>query len=1248
LKTKYMRHVFVAGVLLLLLLSLLLIPVFAAKTVTPIANCVTVTDSNNTGQLSGDVVTVTASGFWSSKTNTVTITNIGSSKAVITFDYAATGQVSSFSETDYVGSKEITLEGGETYQMTISNPKQSMATTTATLSLSKFTYKPIIEGSVTITHNAYGTVKVDGSTIASGGTTGTITSEGAQFVATSISGASFVAWVNKDTNQILSQTATYDFKPSAASMNIEAVFAPTSGEPCFKISDTLYTSLAKALEAVASSSDKKIVQISSGTLTNSMYTIPNGVSLVVPYLATDTTIQTKTEIVEGPANSTYENANMKLYSGLYGNGPTANVLLPDKEVTYTLTIPKETTVTVASGGKFVIGGTIVAGNVSNTGISGGTAGPHSNVQLEGTLNVNGILSSCGYILGGGTVNVNSGGTLYQPFIFMDYINGQYVVASNDDKTFPFNRYAMINVQSDLHVVAGGVIKGYVDLYTSTVSVSFITVIERHNVACIPVIAQKEGLIRLTSGTLDISYDSTRYAKDDAHNAQGLYDRVGTTTMDFRGEASFNSFSLTINVAASDYVLDSSKDAFAIPYNYIINLSNPENGNGTYTIVSKVRLMPGATMTVEEGATLNVNDNGVLVIMDGFRDHSAVATTVDPANWNNFHYPSATVLENSPGINTGVANLIVNGTLNVASTGTFGGLVQTNGSGKILMNGKAGVEGFKVGSPNYEKLLGLMDNPVTGRTLYNVAARVRNCRGDVIKMEQGKVYYGYSGTAHEAGDCSYRVYLQNNSDTTTSLSIDINSTVVGTWCVETLIGATEPTCTATGLTEGTHCPDCKKTFVEQIVVDALGHNEVTDAAKAPTCTETGLTEGCHCSRCNEVFTAQEVIQALGHEWSAWSIDNATHTCTSACGNDSGHKISVLLEYRLNDYIWLNATVSSTAGNPVCSDASIAYEQYLIKKVLSNHITDSVKVSFTLNGTTPDLEIGFPAYAALLKSYIPEVEEERTDAQKKLYNLLTAMEKYGTAADVYFDPDADTTTGIDFDDLTCPNKDGEIVRPGTHPMGLQHGALNSYTYGEQTYQLKSLGASFFFDECITLRMNYAMQGFDTSKLNTGDTIVQIGVLVGNSGEYLVLSDPENGTVPEELRADDGKYDLAYILYGAGSSGQDENYPNLPGYSGTEKDNPVTSLDSVDFDAMYVNFDLKAKEYTQQFALRPFVVIQHSDTTCTVLYGEQYLYGLENYVYNICTNKKYDSQAKILAFRNFLVRTWDYALAADAKYK
>ncbi len=88
-------------------------------------------------------------------------------------------------------------------------------------------------------------------------------------------------------------------------------------------------------------------------------------------------------------------------------------------------------------------------------------------------------------------------------------------------------------------------------------------------------------------------------------------------------------------------------------------------------------------------------------------------------------------------------------------------------------------------------------------------------------------------------------------------------------------AVAPTCTATGLTEGSHCSRCDYKIAQK-VVDALGHVEVKDAAVAPTCTETGLTEGKHCSRCNVIIVKQETVPATDH--SHTSKETKAPTCT----------------------------------------------------------------------------------------------------------------------------------------------------------------------------------------------------------------------------------------------------------------------------------------------------------------------------------------------------------------------------------
>ena len=91
-------------------------------------------------------------------------------------------------------------------------------------------------------------------------------------------------------------------------------------------------------------------------------------------------------------------------------------------------------------------------------------------------------------------------------------------------------------------------------------------------------------------------------------------------------------------------------------------------------------------------------------------------------------------------------------------------------------------------------------------------------------------------------------------------------------------AVAATCTATGLTEGSHCSVCNTILTKQEVIPAAGHKPVKDPAVAATCTETGLSEGSHCSVCNTVLTKQEIVPARGgHEFGSWYVvTEATET------------------------------------------------------------------------------------------------------------------------------------------------------------------------------------------------------------------------------------------------------------------------------------------------------------------------------------------------------------------------------------
>ena len=151
-------------------------------------------------------------------------------------------------------------------------------------------------------------------------------------------------------------------------------------------------------------------------------------------------------------------------------------------------------------------------------------------------------------------------------------------------------------------------------------------------------------------------------------------------------------------------------------------------------------------------------------------------------------------------------------------------------------------------------------------------------------------------------------------------------------------AVAPTCTATGLTEGTHCEVCGDVLVAQQIVPMTGHN-YRSATKAPACTEGGYTVYT-CINCGDRYTANET-SPRSHwfgEWSANGDDTHSalcrrngckHTGTTACAWFDGQ---LLMQQADEAYAFTFC--------PVCGEVSDGARLSLVEAASAEALTETL--------------------------------------------------------------------------------------------------------------------------------------------------------------------------------------------------------------------------------------------------------------------------------------------------------------------
>lgn len=352
------------------------------------------------------------------------------------------------------------------------------------------------------------------------------------------------------------------------------------------------------------------------------------------FLLKDTTLTEDTEI---PTGVTLYIPYEEHYTTDYKNGGVSK----DNKITAT----PFRLLTVNSGVTLTVNGTLRLGaemGKMTLCYQGHNNGAYGGVINEGTIAVNGTLDSWGLITGSGTVTAVGGGTVYEPFIVCDFAGGNNLKNLYQANAAPFKRYAMQNIQCTLQLDSGSTLYGRGCLYGDS----------SYNEVAIP-IAASGGLFQLAnSATITRTYDPERQVS--------VFPGIGRENWTVNGGMTFGA--LEMNVLGVQ--ISTGECGFPLPYNLSMTLKN-----GSYNIPNHLRVMPGAALTVGRKATLTVG--GSLYVLDGLKQGSM----------SGVRYASTEQLKNS-GFSACGELTVDGGKLSVSSGASFGGVVQSTGSGSI--------------------------------------------------------------------------------------------------------------------------------------------------------------------------------------------------------------------------------------------------------------------------------------------------------------------------------------------------------------------------------------------------------------------------------------------------------------------------------------------------------------------------------------------------------------------------------------
>jgi len=727
-------------------------------------------------------------------------------------------------------STNLPLENNESVTVTLKSCNK--CDKNSTLTLSNFWITPVAKTSpVTFVYDSsFGSISVAGNAIESGETYDVPSDGGVSIAATANTNVTFLGWINDATGQRYSPDPSYTLK-SYEPVTIRAVFIGANSSGWYLANNThLFNDLNAATTfAKDTATYKTVTLMNDATLPKGDYTIPSGVTLLIPFDDDNTLCTTKPQ-----TDSTALGYQAK---------PSAY-----------------RTLNMASGAHITVNGAISVSGTQHSAMARGTVvGPAGYIHMASgstiTVNNGGNLYVWGFIAGSGAVTVKSGGTVYESFQISDWRGGSATKAmqNNKENIFPVTQYHVQNVEVPMTLEAGAFEKGFMSVDVSYVGVQSTTID----------FIGPNALFIINSGSITKDYDeATDRLIIDLNNCELNINTVTiSVTVSILG---------SVKLSSSDYILP-------ISSNITVNV----NSGSSVDLSQDMAFLPGTELNIEQGATCSVTGDASIIFYDAdnwgdFCGDQNLRMTYVSAVSSGTRASRATLAD---------AAIKVNGTLDATNgylyTTAAGGNIYSTGTGQVIQ--RAGTE-TKTYQATYVKD-GYTANPIT-----ITPAKLKNGDGSFTDTSSATeattyVYRNSIWCSHTDSDFtdSNKDHKCDTCGTVMSQCTDTNPKdhkcdacgTVMSQCTDS-DGDGDHTCDYCGAENVTsHTPGAAATCTTPQtctecgteIKAALGHSYSSQVTKEPSCTETG-TKTFTCASCGDSYT--EDIPMTEHTWNGDTI------------------------------------------------------------------------------------------------------------------------------------------------------------------------------------------------------------------------------------------------------------------------------------------------------------------------------------------------------------------------------------------